>query len=728
MAEVARVSGPVVTAEGLVGPKMFDVVRVGELGLVGEIIRLVGDTATVQVYEDTTGVRPGDKVENTGQALSVELGPGLLTSIYDGVQRPLDVLRKNLGDFIRRGFVTSPLDETKKWTFTATAHAGDAVSSGSILGTVPETPLILHKIMVPPGVSGTIESIESGDYTIREPIGFLETPAGRQPLTLSQKWVVRVPRPVKQKLPPEIPLITGQRVIDTFFPVAKGGTACIPGPFGSGKCVAGETPVLLGDGRVVPIEELHRSSRSGAEVTPDGAGEWLHLPRPIELISLVGSRLVRSHTRVLYKGKSDTLYRVTTRSGRTVRVTPVHRLFTVTATGALREKMARDIRPGEYLATVRKLPGSNRDQPVRVQLPRLRRRGHAIRIPDLMTKEFAEFLGLFVAEGYIRGSGTVVFTNSEERLLERFLSLAEQLFEIRGHVERQPDKTPNVLIHSVSLVRLLDVLGTGRASGEKRIPDLVQASSDESVAGFLLGYFLGDGGFHAPDLEFCTKSRRLQTGLVYALSRFGITSSQRSRWTGGTEYFRVFVRGVRNLGRLLPALDARYPKVAAIAAYVNGTRTTYTATNVVPLSPKAIERLYRAHHTYSSLLQRGIEIHNYIGNGERMSTSTFLEFVHAAEPDTPSIPSDSAASRLAELMDDLCCDEVADVVEEPNGPYDVFDVSVPEFGANFVGGFGGILLHNTVTQQQLAKWADSDVVVYVGCGERGNEMTEVLAT
>lgn len=251
MGVVSRVSGPVVNAEGLEGAKMFDVVRVGELGLVGEIIRLVGETATVQVYEDTTGVRPGDKVENTGQALSVELGPGLLTSIYDGVQRPLDVLKKNLGDFITRGFVAPPLDEKKSWAFTATAKVGSEVSSGAVLGTVQETPLILHKIMVPPGISGTLTELKGGTYTIRDAIGSVSTSTGKVPLFLSQKWVVRIPRPVQQKLAPDIPLLTGQRVIDTFFPIAKGGTACIPGPFGSGKTVAQQQLAKWADSDVV---------------------------------------------------------------------------------------------------------------------------------------------------------------------------------------------------------------------------------------------------------------------------------------------------------------------------------------------------------------------------------------------------------------------------------------------------------------------------------------------
>jgi len=248
---VSRVSGPVVIAEGLPDAKMYDVVRVGALGLVGEIIRLVGGTATVQVYEDTTGIRPGDPVENTGQALSVELGPGLLKSIYDGVQRPLDVIQKSVGDFITRGTLAPPLDEKAVWEFSATAKVGTEVVPGTILGTVQETQLILHKILVPPGLRGTLKELKSGKYTIRDRIGSLDTGAGSVPLTLTHKWVVRVPRPVTQKLPPEIPLVTGQRVIDSFFAIAKGGTACVPGPFGSGKTVIQQQLAKWADSDVV---------------------------------------------------------------------------------------------------------------------------------------------------------------------------------------------------------------------------------------------------------------------------------------------------------------------------------------------------------------------------------------------------------------------------------------------------------------------------------------------
>ncbi|MDA4134036.1 MAG: V-type ATP synthase subunit A [Thaumarchaeota archaeon] len=249
--KIINVSGPVVTAQGLEGAKMFDVVRVGELGLIGEVIRLRGDTSTVQIYEDTTGVRPGDKVVNTGQALSVELGPGLLTSIYDGIQRPLNILREQSGDFITRGLVIPALDEKKKWDFVAAAKKGAKVVQGQIIGTVQETPLVSHKIMIPPGVTGELKDIKEGKFTIREVVATVKTAEGEIPIFLASKWRVRTARPISRKLPPDTPLLTGQRVFDTFFPLAKGGTAAIPGPFGSGKTVSQQQLAKWSDSRIV---------------------------------------------------------------------------------------------------------------------------------------------------------------------------------------------------------------------------------------------------------------------------------------------------------------------------------------------------------------------------------------------------------------------------------------------------------------------------------------------
>ena len=248
---VSRISGPVVVATGLEGAQMYDVVRLGELGLLGEIIRLEGNKATVQVYEDTSGVRPGEKIINTKRPLSLQLGPGLLKSIYDGIQRPLDVLRQKGGDFIGRGSVIPALDQQKKWQFVPTKKRGDAVSEGDIIGTVEETPLITHKIMVPVGISGQLSEITEGSYTVNENVAAVKGTSATTSIGLSSWWMVRTPRPVRKKLPPESPLLTGQRVLDTFFPVAKGGTAAIPGPFGSGKTVTQQQLAKWADSNVI---------------------------------------------------------------------------------------------------------------------------------------------------------------------------------------------------------------------------------------------------------------------------------------------------------------------------------------------------------------------------------------------------------------------------------------------------------------------------------------------
>ena len=248
---ISRISGSVVVATGIENAQMFDVVRIGELGLLGEIIRLEGNKATIQVYEDTTGLRPGEKVINTKRPLSIQLGPGLLTSIYDGIQRPLNILREKSGDFISRGIFIPALDEQKKWDFIPTKKNGESVSQGEIIGEVQETPLIKHKIMVPYGIHGQLSDIKEGKYTVNENVAKVKTNSNTVDIGLSNWWVVRVPRPVLNKLPPSSPLLTGQRVLDTFFPVAKGGTAAIPGPFGSGKTVTQQQLAKWADSKVI---------------------------------------------------------------------------------------------------------------------------------------------------------------------------------------------------------------------------------------------------------------------------------------------------------------------------------------------------------------------------------------------------------------------------------------------------------------------------------------------
>ena len=236
--KISKIAGPLVVATGMREANMFDVVRVSDSKLIGEIIEMHGDRASIQVYEETSGLGTGEPVESTGEPLSVELGPGLIEGIFDGIQRPLEKIRELVGNSLVRGVEVPALDREKKWHFVPKVKAGDKVVGGDILGTVQETDIVEHRIMVKPGVVGTVKSIAEGDYTVTEQIGSIETANGEElPVTLMQKWPVRRGRPFEKKLAPNVPLVTGQRVVDTLFPIAKGGVAAIPGPFGSGKTV-----------------------------------------------------------------------------------------------------------------------------------------------------------------------------------------------------------------------------------------------------------------------------------------------------------------------------------------------------------------------------------------------------------------------------------------------------------------------------------------------------------
>jgi len=250
---IVRIAGPVVVAKGMRGSQMYELVRVGELNLIGEIIRLQEDLATIQVYEETSGLRPGEKVVGTGQLLSVELGPGLLTQIYDGIQRPLEIIKESTGDFIARGVSAPALPRNKKWFFTPKVKPRSKVVGGDVLGEVPETPLVTHKVMVPPDVEGILEEIApEGEYTVEDVIAKVRTPDGLvRELTMMQRWPVRKPRPYKTKLDPVQPLLTGQRIIDALFPIAKGGTAAIPGGFGTGKTVTQHQLAQWADAKVI---------------------------------------------------------------------------------------------------------------------------------------------------------------------------------------------------------------------------------------------------------------------------------------------------------------------------------------------------------------------------------------------------------------------------------------------------------------------------------------------
>ena len=249
--KIIKVSGPLVVAEGMDEANVYDVVQVSDNKLIGEIIEMRGDRASIQVYEETVGIGPGEPVYSTGEPLSVELGPGLLEAMFDGIQRPLKEFQEVAGDYLNKGVAVPSLNRETKWDFEPVVNAGEKVEAGDIIGTVQETSVISHKIMIPLGVEGTLKSIEKGSFTVTDTVAVVETANGDVNIQLMQKWPVRRGRKYKQKLNPEAPLVTGQRVIDTFFPVTKGGTACVPGPFGSGKTVVQHQMAKWADAEII---------------------------------------------------------------------------------------------------------------------------------------------------------------------------------------------------------------------------------------------------------------------------------------------------------------------------------------------------------------------------------------------------------------------------------------------------------------------------------------------
>ena len=282
MGKTVKVSGPLIIAEGMADSKMYDVVRVSDKGLIGEVIELRGDKASVQVYEETAGLGPGEEVTSTGEPLSVELAPGLISGIFDGIQRPLTTLFFKYGSRISRGVTVNNLDRDKKWKFSPRVKAGDAVEAGDILGVVQETEIIEHRILVPNGISGKIASIEEGDFTIEDTVAVIQTDSGKKPVAMLRKWPVRKGRPYKEKLSPDKPMVTGQRVIDTLFPVARGGVAAVPGPFGSGKTVVQHQLAKWADADIIvyvgwrePAYEMTDVLNEFPELTDPKTGEPL---------------------------------------------------------------------------------------------------------------------------------------------------------------------------------------------------------------------------------------------------------------------------------------------------------------------------------------------------------------------------------------------------------------------------------------------------------------------
>jgi V/A-type H+-transporting ATPase subunit A len=787
---ITWISGPTVRVGGMSGAKMYEMVYVGEEKLIGEVIRLVGDNAYVQVYENTSGLSPGEPVYGTGSPLSVMLGPGLLGSIYDGVQRPLRAIADKVGPFIARGVAVPPLSLEKKWRLIPRVRPGEEVEPGSVLGEVQETPLIKSYIMLPPNASpGKLAYIApEGDYSIEEVIAEIETKRGAlERVAMTQRWPVRSPRPFKRRLDPVIPLITGQRVLDTLFSMAKGGTGCIPGAFGTGKCVTPDTPVLLADGTLEPIDSLFERL-AGLDGALDNEGEVLVKVDGIRVIGFDGVSFREFAASHIYRGRSRGLVEVRTSSGRSIRVTPGHRLHRFNPnTCVIEEVPASLLAKGDYLAMPRKIQmsaaeyqelplelseelrvddaadvkgllrvlknrcgtfkvlssmlgisygalmgywlGKNRPT-YRVYTKMLElaglhqakelklspTRGKPLSIKPVISENFAELLGLLLSEGVIVGR-VVRFFGKDPCLLERFQQLLRDVFGIEG-VIKTFRTVQGVEVRSQTVVSILRSLGipADKKSRTAGVPQAILKSPDSVVASFLRGYLSGDGSFSKEIIEVVSDSPRLIDGIGYLLTRLGIlyTVSRKG------DCSRLIVSGVDELRKLYEKVlsDATSaPLSRMVWSYVISNREHKVTRDVVPLAPELVVEALSAF--YGRIKKTGFELYNYTEHCERLGAQMFLKASGVLGEELPG-----RLLILAEALKSVFFDEVEEV-KFIDGDFTVYDLTVP-FVHNFVGGHIPSILHNTVTLHQLSKWSDAQVILHIGCGERGNEEAEVL--
>jgi V/A-type H+/Na+-transporting ATPase subunit A len=791
---IIRISGPVIEADGMKGAKMYDVVRVGEENLIGEIIRLNRDVATIQVYEDTNGLKPGETVRTTKNPLSVALGPGLLTNIYDGIQRPLPTIFNETGDFIRRGVEANALDQEKKWHFSPTINEGEKVTGGDIIGTVEETSIITHKIMIPPKVNGTLKNLaEEGDFTVSDIIAEVQTDQGMIPVRMQQYWPVRSPRPIKKKQDPSIPLITGQRVLDTFFPIAKGGTAAIPGGFGTGKCVTPDTPVQLKDGTISTMKDVYDSYKKQGKMVSKEMESYTQLKDAFPIFSFDGKKSTTAKANTVYKGKTDTIYKITTQTGRVAKITPVHKLMMAQYNLKIQEKQAKDLQVGDFLVMPRKIEFTGKiqhldvsslfkneriaDKKVLDQIPKLIEKAvkktktkkalakqlqisydslinyylakskptvefvrslsaflktnisiHILKdptstmpvhLPDKIDNTFAEFLGYIIGDGLIKPNGDIFFFNNDDELINRFNTITYDLFNI--HPTKGCHKSVNFsLINNKLIKKLVVSLGIPAESKERNcfIPDVIMRSPDHVSYRFLSAYFDCDGYVKVKgnELKLTTVSKQMQLHLSYLFLRMGIIYSLYQKQQN---YYQLSIQGKREISTFYNHCKKDTQKFRDINRFLLSNKQELSKKDTVfaqAFYPQEIYGEMGIPNAESELL--GVNTSNDFGMGyqEHMDNDLFQSpFPFSTE---------NILEQQAESPSDIFYDKIVKI-EKIKKPTDVYDITVPTYH-NFIGGFAPMFLHNTVTLHQLAKWSDAQVVVYVGCGERGNEMTDVL--
>jgi len=782
--KIYRVSGPLVIADGMRGTRVYEVVEVGDERLIGEIIGVEGDKAIIQVYEDTTGLRVGDPVYATGMPLAAELGPGLITSIYDGIQRPLPVLEQLIGFFVKKGVKAPSIPRDKKWFFKPLVKKGDKVGEGDFIGVVEETETVKHYIMVPPGIHGVVEEIAGeGDYTVEETIARVDGNS----LKMMHKWPVRKPRPYREKLEPSEPLLTGQRVIDFFFPLARGGKAAIPGGFGTGKCVLPRTPVLLADGGVVAIDDLFREVKGGEpdysldeEVFETGS-------KNIKVYAFDGEKFVKARVTHVYRGYTDRVVRIKTASGRVLEVTPSHKLPLFNPGGYIEFVEAVRLKPMDYIVVpreilirteklvktpleqlaeddsvvsrddvvndivrkiIRSLPGdvlsdicvktglsmedvrsiahSKGSIPLKlikhlhgmingVGYPKyigLREDGERIKVPEVFDNDLAEFLGLLLSRGLIKDSG-VVFNSDNPVLRERFSELAGKLFEVEV-LEKRCEASVCVEIASRLLTMFLKTLGIpfNDLSGSIALNNILK-SPEEVVASFLRGYYLGSGRFTEYGLELYSVSKKMTSLLAYVLTRLGILYSI------ADDGYVLKITGLSDLNKFIQVISRNAPSIKNIE-WINELSSSMIEEKRKVVEETSSSQMVLGEHSSSSHVYVEMYSTDQEGLGvKQISVGNNVMLIKVRDKMDKRV-----SKKHYRVLKQFALDRVVEVtVVDMKTP--VYDITV-EYYHNFVGGEIPTIFHNTVTLHQLTKWSHVDIAIFVGCGERGNEMADAL--
>ncbi len=819
---IVSINGSIVQVKGLSSYRMGEITYVGEERLVGEVIVVERDIATIQVYEPVEGLRINDPVYPTGKSLTAELGPGLLSNIFDGIQRPLDRIKQiSKSDFIRRGIRINALDRQKKWQFEPNKEIGkgDIIHGGDVLGEVQETKTIISKILAPPDFSGElIEIQEKGDYTIIEPILLSKNNDGKkEEISLMHEWPVRIARPFSTKLPVSEPLITGQRIIDMFFPIAKGGTAAIPGGFGTGKCVSGDTLILRKEGNLEKIEDLYKEALDGDNlVEKDSDDETLiRLKKPLRVLSFnqKDGYITEGKATHLYKGYSSKMIRVTTKKGRSVTLTPLHKLQIFDGKESI-EKESQKLNVGEFVLSPRKLSyhyknitrkkisvydiddslrtaDKNAIKEIResvdkyislnnisliqmaeklnvsadvfngfyygINNPTLRfikklqritkkeinfktvkaeRQSDSVKLPNEMNPELAEFLGLLLSDGRITNYKTMYLYNNDNQIRERFSTLVQILFDSKSK-ERVENNVKTTVFYSRPVGIFLQYLNfpSEKKSRTASVPDLIQMSEDEDLIHFLNAYIAGDGYVKGYTLEIATASKSISSGLCYILSRLNIIYRKTKQTVKDHDYYRISIEGsqLEELGHLFKMHGVtEYEKTKKIYGYTIKNIDHFISSDAIPISINLLtesKKLFINSHSNPRKSKALTAIKN-VSTGRKITNKTLEDIIYLIkeqnQDDSPEESLDivQRLDYIKQLHSEFYFDEIK-AIELLNWDEEVYDLVVEKYH-NFIGGNEPFVLHNTVIQHQMSKWSNANVVVYIGCGERGNEMTDVL--